>query len=118
LFNKNFFLILALSVAICVEHTGLHEKLALKLIIIFGTDPKWLLLSTMSVTAFMSCWMKNTAVTSMMLPIVEGLVHQIAKFNKVYSHENGIDKSNPDNGGGDHIQLSILTGSNLDQKMK
>jgi di/tricarboxylate transporter len=31
----------ALTVAIGVESCGLHEKLALKIIMIFGTDPKW-----------------------------------------------------------------------------
>ena len=31
----------ALIVAIGVESTGLHERVALKLILLFGSNPKW-----------------------------------------------------------------------------
>ena len=54
---------------------------------LFGSDPKWLLLGIMTVTGFLSLWIQNTAAASMMLPIVTALVKQIAQFNPVYSQE-------------------------------
>lgn len=82
----------ALTIVIALQNSGLPEKLALKLVIYFGTDPKWLLLSVMSASTFLSCWMKNTAVCSMMLPIVEGLVTQIVRFDQSNSKEETADE--------------------------
>lgn len=97
-----------LVIAIGIENTGLHERIALVIIKNFGSDPKWyfkkemfffllrilfgnffwrLLLGVMSVTGFLSLWISNTAATSMMLPIVIALVKQLAKYNKAFSEE-------------------------------
>jgi di/tricarboxylate transporter len=32
----------ALVMAIGIESSGLHERIALKMILLFGSDPKWL----------------------------------------------------------------------------
>ena len=61
---------------------------------LFGSDPKWLLLGIMYVTGFLSLWIQNTAAASMMLPIVIALVKQIAKYNKIYSEEHHHPRSN------------------------
>ncbi len=60
---------------------------------LFGSDPKWLLLGIMMVTGFLSLWIQNTAAASMMLPIVAALVKQVAKYNKAYSEPGARSKS-------------------------
>mgnify|MGYP001810313646 CR=1 FL=1 len=77
----------ALAVAIGIESSGLHEKLALKIIMLFGSDPKWLMLGVMCVTSFLSLWIQNPAVASMMLRFVMALVKQVIRFNRVYSNQ-------------------------------
>ena len=54
-----------------IEITGLHERVSLNVLLRFGSNPKWLLLGFMSITAFMSLWISNAAACSMMLPIVK-----------------------------------------------
>ena len=49
---------------------GLHERVSLNVLLRFGSNPKWLLLGFMGITAFMSLWISNAASCSMMLPIV------------------------------------------------
>lgn len=53
--------------ALAIENTNLHQRIALKVIMFFGSNPKWLLLGIMSVTAFLSLWVSNTAAASMMV---------------------------------------------------
>ncbi|RNA06658.1 solute carrier family 13 member 2, partial [Brachionus plicatilis] len=79
-----------LVLAIGIEKTGLHERVALKIIMFFGSDPKWLLLGVMTVTGFLSLWISNTASSSMMLPIVVALVKQLAKYNPAFSNKKTI----------------------------
>jgi sodium-dependent dicarboxylate transporter 2/3/5 len=59
-----------LVMANAIEISGLHERISLKVLLLFGSNPKWLLLGFMSVTAFMSMWISNAAACSMMLPMV------------------------------------------------
>lgn len=44
----------------------------------------------MSVTAFLSLWISNTASSSMMLPIVVALVKQLARYNPAFSNKKNI----------------------------
>ncbi len=47
-------------VAIGIEVTGLHERIALIIILFFGSNPLWLLLGIMSLTGFLSLWIQNS----------------------------------------------------------
>ncbi|CAF0969591.1 unnamed protein product [Brachionus calyciflorus] len=69
------------TLVIALQKTGLHERIALKIIRLFGSDPKWILLGIMLVTSFASIWISNAAVTSMMLPISIALVKNLVKYN-------------------------------------
>lgn len=74
-----------LIMAAAIEKTGLHQKMALKIIMFFGSDPKWLMLGIMYVTGFLSLWISNTAATALMLPIVTALVKKVAIYNPTYN---------------------------------
>lgn len=68
-----------LMMAIAVECSGLHRRIALKMMITIGTSPRRLLLSFMIVTGFLSMWISNTATTAMMLPIVDAVCKALPK---------------------------------------
>ena len=50
-----------LVVAAALEIVSLHRRLALRVMLAFGTQPRRLLAGFMAATAFLSMWMSNTA---------------------------------------------------------
>jgi sodium-dependent dicarboxylate transporter 2/3/5 len=66
-----------LTIASAIELVNLHKRIALSVLIRFGSNPKWLMLGFMIVTAFLSFWISNTACTAMMLPVVTAVVNQL-----------------------------------------
>lgn len=56
-------------IALAMERTGLHRRVALLAILAFGTTPRRLVGGCMITTAFLSYWISNTASAMMMLPI-------------------------------------------------
>jgi sodium-dependent dicarboxylate transporter 2/3/5 len=56
-------------IAIAMERSGLHKRIALSIMTALGTGPEALVLGFMVATAFLSMWISNTATTTMMLPI-------------------------------------------------
>ncbi|ELU09654.1 hypothetical protein CAPTEDRAFT_119351 [Capitella teleta] len=66
-----------LTVAIALEKINLHKRIALAILRVLGTQPKWLMAGFMAPTWFMSMWISNTATAAMMLPMVEAVLEQI-----------------------------------------
>ena len=56
-------------IALALEASGLHRRIALSALSVVGTRPASLVLGFMVITAVLSMWVSNTATTVMMLPM-------------------------------------------------
>jgi len=68
--NKNIYLFLGgFILALGIESSGLHKRIALKMIIAVGSSGASLIGGFMLVAALISMWVMNTSTTLMLLPI-------------------------------------------------
>jgi sodium-dependent dicarboxylate transporter 2/3/5 len=73
--NSVIFLFLGgFLIAIAMETWGLHKRIALKIITIFGGTPNSIIIGFMFAAAFLSMWISNTATAVMMLPIALSII--------------------------------------------
>ena len=63
-------------VALAIEESGLHRRVALRIVKMMGDNPRLIVLGFMIATGGLSMWLSNTATTLMMLPIAASVVAQ------------------------------------------
>ncbi|XP_050045983.2 sodium-dependent low-affinity dicarboxylate transporter 1-like [Dermacentor andersoni] len=71
--------IAGLTVALIAQNCGLNRRLSYNLILIVGPRVKWLMLSFMGMVFFLSMFISNVAVTSMMMTVVDTLIYEISQ---------------------------------------
>ena len=77
--NKSVFLFLGgFIIAMGIERTGLHRRMALQIIKWIGTSPRRLVMGFMLATAFLSMWISNTASSLLMMPIGVAMLGALA----------------------------------------
>lgn len=77
-FNHVIFLFIGgFLFAIAMERWHLHRRIALRIILLFGTSPRRLMLGFMAATWLLSMWISNTATTMMLAPMAVALLAQL-----------------------------------------
>jgi len=67
----------SLMIALAVEESGLHRRVALKALLLAGTSPSRIMLGFIIPTAFLSMWISNAATAAMMVPILEAVLIEL-----------------------------------------
>lgn len=62
--------------ALALQESGAHRRIALHIISVIGTKPTRLVLGFMVATGFLSMWINNTATVMVMLPIAMSVLEQ------------------------------------------
>ncbi|TDY00533.1 SLC13 family permease [Thiohalophilus thiocyanatoxydans] len=65
-------------IAMAIERWGLHKRIALQTIRLVGTTPSRVLMGFMLATAFLSCWISNTATAMLMVTIGIAVLRQLS----------------------------------------
>ncbi len=76
--NSIIFLFLGgFMIALSMERWGLHKRVALRIITMFGGSPVSIIIGFMIASALLSMWISNTATTIMMLPIALAIIYKM-----------------------------------------
>lgn len=59
--------------------SNFHERVALKVLLITGPNPRRLLLGFMVATSILSLFISNTATTALMVPIIVAVIRELER---------------------------------------
>jgi sodium-dependent dicarboxylate transporter 2/3/5 len=68
-------------IALAMERWNLHQRIALTIIKVIGTNSEKIILGFMIATMFLSMWISNTATALMMLPIAVAIARKIGDLH-------------------------------------
>ncbi|EEC20014.1 solute carrier, putative [Ixodes scapularis] len=71
-----------LIMAIAIEESCLHQRIALGALCLLGTGVKMLVFGLMAISMFLSMWINNIAITAMMMPVVDSLSQELLSYRK------------------------------------
>uniref|UniRef100_A0A7E4W612 CitMHS domain-containing protein n=1 Tax=Panagrellus redivivus TaxID=6233 RepID=A0A7E4W612_PANRE len=80
--DSNFVFFGSMVMAAAVEAGRLHERIALRILNITGSNPRWLMLGFMCATNLLSLWISNTGTTAMMVPIMLAVIRELENCRK------------------------------------
>lgn len=80
--SANMLFMGCLTLALAIEKSNLHERIALKVLLKIGNQFQLIVLGFMLTTMFLSMWIVSTAAVAMMLPIADAILAQIFPKNK------------------------------------
>lgn len=80
--ETNIMFVGTLIMAIAIEHSQLHQRIALKTLCLLGTGLKMLVFGLMFISMFLSIWINNVAITAMMMPVVDSLSKELLQDRK------------------------------------
>ncbi|RUS69461.1 hypothetical protein EGW08_022775 [Elysia chlorotica] len=83
----------SMLVAVSIEYWEIHKRIALRVLMVVGSEPRWLMMGLMLATWVLSMWISNMATAAMMIPITEAVLQQLEDCSAIQSDSvsNGIN---------------------------
>uniref|UniRef100_L7LZX4 Putative solute carrier family 13 member 3 n=1 Tax=Rhipicephalus pulchellus TaxID=72859 RepID=L7LZX4_RHIPC len=89
--ETNIMFVGTLIMAIAIEYSHLHQRIALKTLCLLGTGIKRLVFGIMFISMFLSIWINNVAITAMMMPVINSLSHELLQERRRSLSRGNID---------------------------